>query len=51
MALWHPQTKFAITVYEKMIAPMLQYHEPQIDKSFSELKTKAVDYMGNGIQQ
>jgi receptor expression-enhancing protein 1/2/3/4 len=51
VALWHPQTKFALTVYGKVLLPFLQHHEPQIDRSFLELKTKAMDHVGSGAQQ
>ena len=51
VALWHPQTKFALTVYDKVIAPFLASHEPQIERSFEEFKAKSVDHLGVGLQQ
>ncbi|KAI3750777.1 hypothetical protein L2E82_21591 [Cichorium intybus] len=41
--LWYPKTKGTKYVYDSWLKPYIQKHEPEIDRTLSELKTRAGD--------
>lgn len=43
--LWYPKTKGTTYVYDSFFRPYVAKHEPEIDRSLSELRTRAGDYV------
>jgi receptor expression-enhancing protein 5/6 len=46
LALWHPNTQLAQSIYIKVFRPMLNEYEADIDKAVMDLRTKATDLVG-----
>ena len=47
--LWHPQTRGAISLYEKTVQPLLSHYEPQIDQFIAEGRGLASDAFSANI--
>ncbi|WJX15665.1 hypothetical protein P8452_05778 [Trifolium repens] len=43
--LWYPKTKGTTYVYDSFFRPYVAKHEPEIDRSLMELRTRASDYV------
>ncbi|CAI8606583.1 unnamed protein product [Vicia faba] len=43
--LWYPKTKGTTYVYDSFFRPYIAKHEPEIDRSLLELRTRAGDYV------
>ncbi|PNW88404.1 hypothetical protein CHLRE_01g027900v5 [Chlamydomonas reinhardtii] len=43
VALWHPRTHAAITLYDTYILPLLRQHEATIDRHLSETRARLAD--------
>lgn len=46
VALWHPSTRLALTIYTRVFGPVLSSYEADIDKLLVESKTRGMDLMG-----
>jgi len=46
VALWHPSTRVALTIYNKLFHPLLTSYEADIDKAVVETRTRGLDIVG-----
>lgn len=46
MALWHPSTRLAQSLYQKVLSPLAITYEADIDRLHQDVRTKAADLMG-----
>eukprot|EP00879_Flechtneria_rotunda_P000396 GHRR01000489.1.p1 GENE.GHRR01000489.1~~GHRR01000489.1.p1 ORF type:complete len:172 (+),score=30.07 GHRR01000489.1:196-711(+) len=46
LALWHPSTQLALTLYSKVFSPLVQTYEADIDMLYHDTKAKAADLLG-----
>lgn len=51
VALWHPSTKLALTIYAKVFSPLLASYEADIDRFVVEARTKLSDLAGHQAGQ
>lgn len=49
IALWHPRTHAAVTLYDSYMLPLLRKHEAGIDRFFEECRGRVADTVSSNV--